>query len=206
MTRTGPLADRLKVALALNHGRPAGPVAGRVAIAGANRQWIMPPDSATGSLATAKPCVIDAAVRVNAANVSELSELDHERLQQLVGEAFHASVLGDGEAFLLAFDETAQYDSPNFRWFQARFSRFVYIDRVVVHEASRGRGYGRRLYRDLMEAAQAAGHSLVACEINVEPPNPASDALHHSWGFQEVGRARLGPGKSVRYMTRSVGE
>jgi predicted GNAT superfamily acetyltransferase len=39
----------------------------------------------------------------------------------------------------------------------------------------------------------------------VEPPNPASDALHAALGFSEVGRAILpGGAKQVRYLTRQV--
>jgi uncharacterized protein len=33
---------------------------------------------------------------------------------------------------MLAFDQDADYDSPNFLWFRERLARFVYADRVVV--------------------------------------------------------------------------
>jgi predicted GNAT superfamily acetyltransferase len=40
------------------------------------------------------------------------------------------------------------------------------------------------------------------CEVNAEPPNPASDAFHAAMGFAEVGSATLGGGKQVRYFER----
>jgi predicted GNAT superfamily acetyltransferase len=45
----------------------------------------------------------------------------------------------------------------------------------------------------------------VVCEVNSEPPNPASDAFHAAMGFTEVGRATIHQGrKTVRYLTREL--
>jgi predicted GNAT superfamily acetyltransferase len=135
----------------------------------------------------------------------ELSWLDSDRLAELVGRAFVARRIGIVDAFLLAFDQDADYDSPNFLWFRSRYRRFVYVDRVVVAGAARGRGHARRLYDDLFAQALAAGHDRIVCEVNREPPNPASDAFHAALGFTEVGSARLADGiKTVRYLARPL--
>jgi hypothetical protein len=43
------------------------------------------------------------------------------------------------------------------------------------------------------------------CEVNSNPPNPASDALHASLGFREVGQATIHQGsKTVRYLARTI--
>jgi hypothetical protein len=157
-------------------------------------------------LAGASGSVIDAVLELNRREVALLSEMDHQRLSHLVAEAFRATVIGEGEAFLIAFDQSAWYDSPNFRWFQARYTRFIYVDRIAVSPGARGRGHAGRLYNDLFAAAQLAGHEVVVCEVNVDPPNPASDAFHGTWGFEEVGRATLESGKVVRYLARMVSE
>ena len=115
---------------------------------------------------------------LNNAHAVELSLLDRDQLAALIGQAFYARRLGTLDAFLLAFDERAAYASPNYLWFRAHYARFVYIDRVVVAPAARGRGLARLLYADLFRHAARAGHDLAVCEVNVEPPNPASDALH----------------------------
>jgi predicted GNAT superfamily acetyltransferase len=86
-----------------------------------------------------------------------------------------------------------------------RYRRFVYVDRVVVAPAVRGRGYARLLYADLFDRAGRAGHDIVVCEVNSDPPNPASDAFHAAQGFAEVGRAAIHQGsKTVRYLARAI--
>jgi predicted GNAT superfamily acetyltransferase len=100
------------------------------------------------------------------------------------------------------FDQGAQYDSPNFLWFRSRYPRFVYVDRIVVASSARGRGLARRLYDDLFKQAIAAGHDRVVCEVNMQPPNPASDAFHAALGFVEVGTATIHDGnRTVRYLS-----
>jgi predicted GNAT superfamily acetyltransferase len=147
-----------------------------------------------------------AVLTLNNEHAVETSFLDAADLQAMLSQTFHAAAVGPGvDAFLIAFDEAADYASANFRWFKARYPRFVYIDRVITAPAARGRGYARALYEDVFARAVAAGHALIACEVNLEPPNPASDAFHARLGFAEVGRARLAStGKTVRYLTRAV--
>jgi uncharacterized protein len=143
---------------------------------------------------------------LNNAHAVELSWLEPGELFALLGQAFYARRVGKLEAFLLAFDQSAVYDSPNYLWFRQRYARFVYVDRVVVAPAARGRGRARVLYDDLFRCAKVAGHDVVVCEVNREPPNPASDALHAALGFEQVGWAKINEGqKTVRYLSRALG-
>jgi len=143
---------------------------------------------------------------LNNEHAKELSWLDADRLVALVGLAFLARRIGAVDAFLLAFDQDADYDSPNFLWFRSRYPRFVYVDRIVVAPSARGRGHARRLYDDLFHHALRCGHERVVCEVNREPPNPASDAFHATLGFSEVGLAAIhGGSKTVRYLARELG-
>jgi uncharacterized protein len=142
---------------------------------------------------------------LNNAHAQELSWLEPERLQHLVEQAFLARRIGDLDAFLLAFDQDARYDSPNFLWFCSRYPGFVYVDRIVVAASARGRGCARRLYRDLFEHAADAGHERVVCEVNSTPANPESDAFHAALGFVEVGTASIHDGsKTVRYLSHPL--
>jgi uncharacterized protein len=146
-----------------------------------------------------------ALLTLNNAHARELSWLEPERLQRLVGQAFLARRIGNLDAFLLALDQDADYDSPNFLWFRARYPRFVYVDRIAVASSARGRGHARRLYDDLFEHALRAGHRRVVCEVNTIPPNPASDAFHAALGFVEVGTASVyGGSRTVRYLSRAL--
>jgi predicted GNAT superfamily acetyltransferase len=118
----------------------------------------------------------------------------------LVANAAYAKWCPGQCGFLIAFDERAPYRNSNFEWFRTRYAAFSYIDRVVVDPAHRGRGLARRLYEDLFTQSLASGRSLVVCEVNAVPPNPASDAFHARLGFAPVGLAALpGRGKTVRY-------
>ena len=151
------------------------------------------------------PAHISRVLALNNEHARELSWLDADRLVELVGRAFLARRIGNIEAFLLAFDQDADYDSPNFLWFRGRYPRFVYVDRIVVANAARGRGHARRLYDDLFGHARRSGHERIVCEVNREPPNPASDAFHAALGFSEVGSATIhGGAKTVKYLSRPL--
>jgi predicted GNAT superfamily acetyltransferase len=71
----------------------------------------------------------DGLLALNNAHAQELSWLDRDRLRDLVVQSFLAVRIGEADGFLLAFDQSASYDSPNFLWFRDRYPRFVYIDR-----------------------------------------------------------------------------
>lgn len=138
---------------------------------------------------------------LNTAHEADLSPLTLPRLARLSEAAFAARVADPAAAFLLAFDQDADYDSPNFLWFRARYDRFVYVDRVAVSDAHRRKGLAAALYDDLAQAAREVGHTRIVCEVNSDPPNPGSDAFHAARGFRPVGDALLEDrGKSVRYL------
>jgi predicted GNAT superfamily acetyltransferase len=150
-------------------------------------------------------CIEPSVLALNNKHSEELSWLEPAQLAHLVSQAFYARHVGMLEAFLLAFDQDADYDSPNFLWFKKRYLRFVYVDRIAVAESARGRGHARRLYQDLFDVAARAGHDIVVCEVNSDPPNPASDAFHAALGFLEIGQATIHGGKkSVRYFARPL--
>lgn len=144
-----------------------------------------------------------ALLALNNAHAVELSWLEPERLAHLVAQAFVARRVGVADALLLTFDQAADYDSVNYLWFRERYDAFVYVDRVVVADSARGRGLARALYDDLFAAAKAAGHERIVCEVNSDPPNPASDKFHAALGFVVVGTAQIHGGKkTVTYLER----
>jgi uncharacterized protein len=138
---------------------------------------------------------------LNEESVQFLSPLTAEGLARLDAEtAYHRVYEAEGRvsAFLMAFREGATYESSNYRWFASRYTNFLYIDRVVVSTAMRGRGIGRLLYEDLFAYAKGSGASLVTCEFDVDPPNLPSRQFHESFGFREVGT------QSVRATSKRV--
>lgn len=142
---------------------------------------------------------------LNNKHAAELSWLEAVDLDHLIEQAFFAEAIGDTDAVLIGFDQSADYASVNFLWFKDRYPRFAYIDRIVVADSARGRGLARQLYGRMFAAAVAADHTIIACEVNSQPPNPGSDAFHVALGFAVVGEASIyGGSRSVRYYTRGL--
>jgi predicted GNAT superfamily acetyltransferase len=136
---------------------------------------------------------------LNQAHMTELSDLTVSALQSLIDHACYAQVIDEQAAFLIALDQNANYDGINFQWFKQRYHNFVYIERVAVSGHQRGMGLAKALYRHLFEV-QSPNQEIFVCEVNEDPPNPASKTFHTRLGFKPVGSAKLeGRGKSVCY-------
>jgi predicted GNAT superfamily acetyltransferase len=147
-----------------------------------------------------------AMLSLNNAHASETSWLDGPGILALLKMAFYARGIDHGAtALLLALDHNALYENTNFNWFKASRGSFVYIDRIIVAGSARGLGIARLLYDDLFAAAIRSGHDRVVCEVNLDPPNPASDAFHQTMGFNKVGQAAIHGGKkTVRYFEKML--
>jgi hypothetical protein len=144
-------------------------------------------------------------LHVNNASATETSPLSRERFDQLIATARIALSVTPAAAFLLAFEQSDDYDGGHFLWFRSRFDKFLYIDRVVVSEKYRRHGLGRMLYADVFKRAIVLGHTRVVCEVNYRPPNAVSDKFHAAHGFKEVGRATIDNGaKVVRYLAADL--
>jgi predicted GNAT superfamily acetyltransferase len=137
-------------------------------------------------------------LRLNEESVHFLSPLDAQRLVHLNAQAaYHRVVEKEGRvvAFLLAFREGCDYDSPNYQWFARQYGEFLYIDRVVVTREAQGQRLGNRLYDDLFAFAKATRVQRITCEFDVDPPNEVSRRLHERYGFREVGSQSVAGGK-----------
>jgi uncharacterized protein len=143
---------------------------------------------------------------LNNTNAKETSALDDSSLKALLDMAFYARGIDRGAtAFLIALEHSAAYVNPNFMWFKASRQSFVYIDRIIVSISARGQGIARVLYEDLFTAVKRGGHDRVVCEVNIEPPNPVSEAFHLAMGFGAVGQATIHNGmKTVRYFEKML--
>ena len=149
---------------------------------------------------TANPADFQSVLALNQESERFLSPLSRARLNVLHHQAcLHQVIEIDGKvaAFVLALREGEDYDSVNYRWFLGRYERFMYVDRVVVSGAQQGSGLGRLLYEAVFAHATASGVPVVACEYDIDPPNPVSARFHRAFGFLEVGRQSVGSGEKV---------
>lgn len=136
-------------------------------------------------------------VRLNDAEVQQTSTMDVQRLAVLLGLSCYSkvAVLDDQVvAFLIALRDGAAYENDNYAWFTARFARFLYVDRIVVDARFSGRKIASKLYEAMFAYAGSQDIANITCEYNLEPPNPASRAFHHKFGFREVGTQWLAGG------------
>ncbi|MHB8050819.1 MAG: GNAT family N-acetyltransferase, partial [Coriobacteriia bacterium] len=88
---------------------------------------------------------LDAILRLNREWEHFTSPLDRARLALLHEQALYHRVYERNAqvvAFLLAFGPGADYDSPNYRYFEDAGGEFIYIDRIVVGHAHQRSGLG----------------------------------------------------------------
>ena len=138
----------------------------------------------------AEPGDFETICELNLAEVLHTSSMDVARLAELNAiSCYHkvASVGGIVSAFLLAMCNGSPYKNDNFEWFSRKYARFIYVDRVVVASASRGRRLGSLLYEDIFRHARCNAIPLVTCEYNIVPPNEPSRLFHDKFGFKEQG-------------------
>lgn len=130
-----------------------------------------------------------AILQLNTDYVHYTSPMDCHKLSVMDTQScYHkvAEVDGSVAAFLIVMDQSSDYQSDNFVWFQKRYANFAYIDRIVVSDGYQKQGLGKRLYDDLFKHCAKAGVSKLACEYNLKPANPTSAKFHQKLGFTEV--------------------
>lgn len=139
----------------------------------------------------------DRVLEMNEESVHFLSPMNHERLELLASKADIFVVIEKNakvEGFILAFRENSDYDSVNYQWFNERYDKFLYIDRVVISIEHQSEGLGEALYKWIFDHAEV---DKIAAEIDIEPPNPTSLAFHKNFGFKEVGQHSVAGGTKV---------
>jgi predicted GNAT superfamily acetyltransferase len=132
-------------------------------------------------------------LEINNANTPGVSELTMSELETDIKNCLHALAIDNEHGEVCAFCITFAPDAPdagaNHRWFADRFESFVYLDRIAIDPAYQNLGLGVLLYQSVeQQMIASAQHSLLCCEVNLEPPNPGSLRFHHRIGFTEVGQ------------------
>jgi len=151
---------------------------------------------------------LDRLVALNNAAVPAVNALERSDVARFAETADHFRVAarhGAPVGLLIGLGPGADYASPNYLWFMARYDAFLYVDRIVVDPAERSSGIGAALYADLERAARTAGCPRLACEVNLRPANERSLRFHERLGFRPVGTQDTeGGAKSVCLMLREL--
>jgi len=150
---------------------------------------------------------LEAVLALNNAAGTGILATDAARLRHLYDIAHYfrvAEVDGAIAGFLIALRADADYASPNYRWFQAHYESFVYIDRIVIGSAWQGHGLGRIFYCDVGSYAEVRV-PLLTCEVFLEPRDDMAVLFHGTLGFQEVGQQNMGDtGPKVSLLAREL--
>ena len=146
-------------------------------------------------------------LEINNANTPGVSQLTMAELQTDFENSLHALAIdnehGEVCAFCITFDPDAPEAGSNHQWFAERYKSFVYLDRIAIDSSHQNRGLGALLYQSIEQhMLKSAEHSLLCCEVNLEPPNPGSLRFHKRIGFSECGVQSTAPGYAVTYLQK----
>ena len=141
---------------------------------------------------------LDYILTQNAENVHYLSPLDADAVRRIPEQGGSVNILWNREhrvGFLISYGANGSYESVNYQWFQQRLKAFRYIDRIVIDQAYRGRGFGDSCYQSLIDQSRRDKLCWLTAEIDIEPSNPGSLAFHQKHGFTEAGQQAVQNGK-----------
>ena len=150
---------------------------------------------------------LEALHALNQVSVPHVGSISFAEMRWYADHAPHfrvAELDGAVAGMLIGLTPEVDYASPNFRWFQANYPSFVYIDRIAVDASVHRAGVGAALYDDI--EIYAHGYApILACEVNLRPPNPVSMAFHEARGFRGVGAAQYeNDTKEVCFMIKDI--
>ena len=105
--------------------------------------------------------------------------------------------------YVLTLESNVPYEGEEFQWFHNHIDTFLYIDRVAVFPDARRQGVGHALYARVIRFAREHGNVRVACEVNLEPPNPESMAFHKKQSFVTLSSLVTHNGRKVALLVRN---
>lgn len=99
-----------------------------------------------------------------------------------IGAYHEKSLVG----FVICLLQKRNYASLNYSWFNERYEKFIYVDRIAVDTQFRDQGIGSKLYQRVIQYSTENSIPITA-EVSLNPPNPGSDRFHIRHSFSSVG-------------------
>lgn len=141
---------------------------------------------------------LSAIFAMNEAAVPHVNSIPLSGLERFTKISSYFMVVEDEAAhpvgFMIVLEPGVEYDSLNYQYFSETYRAFDYVDRIVIDETVRGKGYGSALYNYLMEHST---QPRITCEVNIYPPNPDSLKFHRKLGFKEIAQQQTEGGKKT---------
>ena len=127
---------------------------------------------------------------LNQDNTPEVGNLASiKELQNLVMQSsnnYYISLENKIIAFMICFRENSRYHSKNYKFFNKKENKFLYVDRIAVKDTYRRKGIAKTLYSIIETQANTESMPL-CCEVNTIPFNKVSIKFHKDLGFSQVG-------------------
>ena len=140
-------------------------------------------------LRDAKHSDLDIIVSINKSAIPAVNYVSYDEFEWFLNRKLYFKIAqnshGAISGFLLVLPSGLEYKSLNYKWFSGKYVNFAYIDRIVIMDEFKENGIGKSLYLDLEKNIR--GYELIACEFNIEPPNPISKKFHESLNYENVG-------------------
>ena len=147
---------------------------------------------------------LDDVLQINQENVPAVGEESIDALAEILAMSF-ISLVAECEntvvGFCMVLGPHTSYGSPNYLYFCANLTNFIYLDRVAVTAAWQGKGIGAALYREVESRSTAEWFAL---EVNTKPRNDGSLKFHAREGFVEMEECETRPGKKVSLMAKKL--
>ena len=149
-----------------------------------------------------KPSDLSSVYLINQANVPAVGQESEASFVSLYEQCELALVLevdDKTQGFCMVLSPQSDYQSPNYLYFKARYTHFIYLDRIALSSAIQGQGYGPLLYEEIEQRLKP---KLFTLEVNIKPPNEGSLRFHLREGFKVIAEEETRPGKLVALMLR----
>ena len=147
---------------------------------------------------------LDDVWQINQENVPAVGEESIDALAEILAMS-SISLVAECEntvvGFCMVLGPHTSYGSPNYLYFCANLTNFIYLDRVAVTAAWQGKGIGAALYREVESRSTAEWFAL---EVNTKPRNEGSLKFHAREGFVEMEECETRPGKKVSLMAKKL--
>ncbi len=158
------------------------------------------------NLKEAKKASLSEVLEINESHKPMLSSLgDLDKLEDLIELSTFGSFLVFQKeicAFIVCMREDLPYESPNYKYFQKKYKKFLYIDRIGVKKGFENRGFGSFMYGNIFK--NYINEQLTICaEANIEPINKQSLKFHEKMGFRRVEEYFFNNKYGVAYLERN---
>ena len=122
--------------------------------------------------------------------------MDNKEIRFLYDKAelFDIAYVDDAPSeYMIALREgIKEYDYKSYKWFCENYSKFLYINQIVIHGKYLNQGLGTYLYQKAFEHAKQTSAEIVVAAITADNKN--SLKFHERIGFKIVGEQLIRKG------------